>query len=201
MKPILVLYAAREGHARLVAAYLGTRIEARGLSADMLDTASVPPAFSLENYSAVIIAASVHHRRHAPEIVNFVKYHTPDLKNMPAAFLSISRSEARAQDVSARADRRTRAAADVHKMIEAFVRETGWSPPITKAVAGTLTDSKHRRLLRFVVKRSARQAGGAADTSKDHVYTDWIGLDLVVGELLLITLQAPTRTESERLAG
>jgi menaquinone-dependent protoporphyrinogen oxidase len=48
----------------------------------------------LSVYAAVILAASVHVGKHEPEIVRFVKDHLHELQGMPAAFLSVSLSQA-----------------------------------------------------------------------------------------------------------
>jgi menaquinone-dependent protoporphyrinogen oxidase len=43
--------------------------------------------------------------------------------------------------------------------------------------------TKYNFLIRFVMKRIARQAGASTDTSHDHDYTDWEGLDRILDEL------------------
>jgi hypothetical protein len=50
-------------------------------------------------------------------------------------------------------------------------------------VAGALLYSKYNPLVRFVMKRIAKEAGAATDTSRDYEYTDWVGLDRFVVEL------------------
>ena len=52
-----------------------------------------------------------------------------------------------------------------------------------KPVAGALLYSKYNPLVRFVMKRIAKEAGAAHDTSRDYEYTDWVGLDRFVDEL------------------
>ena len=69
-------------------------------------------------------------------------------------------------------------------MIDDFRAETGWRPKSTKAVAGALLYSKYNFLLRWIMKRISRQAGGTTDTSKDHEYTDWAALDRFVEEFV-----------------
>jgi menaquinone-dependent protoporphyrinogen oxidase len=143
----------------------------------------LPGAFSLENYSAAIVAASVHRARHEREIVDFVKKNRAALEGMPAAFLSVSLSEAGAEDETAPAERRAQAGADVRRMIEAFLAETGWHPGRIKAVAGALLYTRYNFLLRFIMKRIASQAGGGTDVSRDYDYTNWANLDEFVDEL------------------
>jgi menaquinone-dependent protoporphyrinogen IX oxidase len=63
MKPVLVLYATREGHTGRIAEHLAAAIRTRELSAQIVDAAHVPVGFSLDAYSAAIVAASVHRQR------------------------------------------------------------------------------------------------------------------------------------------
>ena len=57
MKPALILYATREGHTRRMADRLARGLLERGWTAGLL----------LKNYSAAIVAASVHTGKHERE--------------------------------------------------------------------------------------------------------------------------------------
>jgi menaquinone-dependent protoporphyrinogen oxidase len=184
MKPVLILYATREGHTRRVAEHLVGSLRGRGIAAETVDAAHIPNGFSLSRYCAAVIAASVHCGVHEREIIRFVKDHVEALNRMPAALLSVSLSEAGAEDRKSPLARRVQAAADVQRMIDALLKETGWRPGRIKAVAGALLFTKYNFLLRFVMKRISRQAGGATDTSKDHEYTDWKALDIFIDEFV-----------------
>jgi len=184
MEPILVLYATHQGQTQRIAEHIADSVRAHGLLADVVNAAHIPEGLSLDVYSAAIVAASVHLGRHEKEIVRFVKDHVKDLERIPTAFLSVSLSEAGAEDATAPPENRARAAADATRMIDAFLAETGWHPSSIKAVAGALLYTKYNFLLRFVMKRISRQAGGTTDTSKDHEYTDWVALDQLVDEFV-----------------
>jgi menaquinone-dependent protoporphyrinogen oxidase len=183
MKPILILYATREGQTRRIAEHLAATVRARGREAEVVDAAHLPAAFSLDRYSAAIVSASVHLARHEPQMVKFVKLHKAELESLPVIFLSVSLSEAGAEDPAAPPERRAQASADVERMIHGFLTETGWHPPKIKAVAGALLYTKYNFLLRFVMKRIARAAGASTDTSHDQEFTDWEALDRLVDEL------------------
>jgi menaquinone-dependent protoporphyrinogen oxidase len=183
-KPILVLYATREGQTRRIAEHLAATIRARDLSAEVVDARQVPPGFSVGAYEAAILTASVHLGKHEPEMVEFVKRHRAELERTPAAFLSISLSEAGAEDPAAPPERRAQSAADVERMIQEFLSETAWHPSHIHAVAGALLYTKYNFLVRFVMKIIAKRAGGSTDTSHDHEYTDWAALDRFVQELI-----------------
>jgi menaquinone-dependent protoporphyrinogen oxidase len=184
MKPILVLYATREGHTRRIAEHIAAAIRSRGYSADVIDAADIPPDFSMEVYEAVVIAASVHREKHEKEMVTFVRRFRDELECMPAIFLSVSLSEAGAEDPAASPAHRAQAAADVQKMIDAFLKETRWHPSKVRGVAGALSYSKYNFLVRFVMKRIAKAQGASTDTSHDHELTDWEALDHIVDELV-----------------
>ena len=184
MNPILVLYASREGHTRRIAEHIAATVRARGLEAIVVNAAQLPQGFSLDSYSAAIVAASVHVGKHEKEIVEFVKLHRAELEQIPAVFLSVSLSEALAEDPAATPEHRAQGAADVQKMIGVFLAETGWHPSKVRAVAGALSYSKYNFLVRFVMKGIAKSQGASTDTSRDHELTDWAALDHIVDEVV-----------------
>jgi menaquinone-dependent protoporphyrinogen oxidase len=182
MKPVLMLYATREGHTQQVAERIVAFFRTRGLAIELINAAHISAGFSLDQYCAAVIAASVHGGAHEREIVGFVKHHLNTLNQMPAAFVSVSLSEAGVEDETAPSERRVQAATNVKRTIDVFLKETGWHPGRIKAVAGALLFTKYNFILRFVMKCISRQAGGSTDTSTDHDYTDWNALDKFVGE-------------------
>ena len=82
-------------------------------------------AINLSDYAGVILAASVHAGAHEPEMVKFVKAHRAALEGMPAAFLSVTLSEAGAERTDATSLEHAQFVADVDQMIDKFLKETG----------------------------------------------------------------------------
>jgi len=121
-------------------------------------------------------------------MVQFVKRHIEELNRIPTAFLSVSLSEAGAEDTKAPQERRAQAVLDVRKMIEGFLVETGWHPTLVRAVAGALPYTKYNLLMRFIMKWISRRAGGDTDTSRDYEYTDWAAVERFAAEF-----EAPLR--------
>jgi len=181
MKPIAVLYATREGHTERIAEHVATRLRYRGLDAQFHNVRTLAD-FVLDRHEAVILAASVHTGKHESEMVRFVKQHRRELESLPAAFLSITLSEAGAERTDTTPEQHARFVADVNKVLDQFYAETGWHPEHVKPVAGALLYSKYNVLVRFVMKWIAKKAGGATDTSRDYEYTDWAALDRFVDE-------------------
>src|SRR5205085_2710291 len=147
-----------EGQTQRIAEHMADSVRAHGLLADVVNAAQIPEGFSLSAHSAAIVAASVHGGHHKKAIVRFVKDHVKELERIPTVFLSVSLSEARAEDAIAPPEKRARAAADATRMIDEFLAETGWRPSSIKAVAGALLYTKYNFLLRFVMKRISHQA-------------------------------------------
>jgi len=189
MKPIGILYATREGQTKRIADYLGSILDARGYEIESRNVRHSASAIRPDQYGAVILAASVHIGKHEPEMVRFVKEHLLELNCMPAAFVSVSLSQAGVELPHATPEQRAESAAGVREVLDRFYRDTGWRPEIVKPVAGALLYTKYNFLVRFIMKWIARKAGGSTDTSRDHEYTDWAALDQFV-EMFVKRLRA-----------
>jgi menaquinone-dependent protoporphyrinogen oxidase len=182
-KPVGVFYATREGQTQRIAEHVAAGLRSHGLNAEVKNVREISQPLDLDKFAASVLAASVHAGSHEPEMVRFVKDNLVQLERLPAAFLSVTLSEAGVERPNATAAERARFAADVQKMIDQFFSETGWRPKRVKPVAGALLYTKYSMLVRFVMKQIAKKAGGSTDTSKDHEYTDWAALDAFVVEL------------------
>jgi len=117
-------------------------------------------------------------------MAKFVKRHLNELQQIPTLFLSVSLSERTVEDPQAPAEKRAQAEADVARTIDSFLKETGWRPSHVAAVAGALLYSKYNFVIRFIMKRIAKNAGGPVDTSRDYEFTDWLKLDLLIAEFV-----------------
>jgi len=178
-----VFFATREGHTRKIADRIAADLRAHDVDVDVHDVRTLHSAIDWSQYAAACVAASVHGGRHEREVIEFARRHRDDLQRLGAAFVSVTLSEAGAEDPHAPAERRERSAADVQRLIDVFVEETGWRPGRSLAVAGALAYSRYNILLRFVMKRIARRQGASTDTSRDYEFTNWPALDRFVDGL------------------
>jgi menaquinone-dependent protoporphyrinogen oxidase len=177
-----VFYATREGHTKKVAERIAADLRARGALVDVYDVRD-NPAPDWNRYSTACLAASVHLGHHEKEMVAFAKMHRSALVRLDAAFVSVTLSEAGAEDPDRSAGDRRAAAEDAQRMIDVFVRDTGWQPEHALSVAGALAYSRYNLLVRFLMKRIARKAGAPTDTRRDYEFTDWPALDRFVDGL------------------
>lgn len=163
MASVLLLYGTSEGQTAAVAERMADVVEASGHDVVVLNAKHLPDDFTLADYDAAIVGASIHRGGHQKAIVRFVRDHVEQLNATPSAFFSLS--------LSAAGDEEGRGAAE--DLIGEFLDETGFEPDRTLSVAGALTYSEYGLLTKFVMKRIARKEGGDTDTSRDWEYTDW----------------------------
>ena len=197
-KTAAVLYATSEGHTRRVAERFASGLRARGIRARILDVRdAADPARAA--VAAVVLAASTHGGRHQRDMVRFARRYRSSIEAIPNAFISVSLSEAGAEDAALTDADREKHGAAVRSMIDRFVDDTGWRPRRVFPVAGALSYTRYNFVVRWVMKRIARRAQGATDASRDHVYTDWARLDRFAGAFadeVLEQMRAPETSTS-----
>lgn len=164
MNKILILYGSTEGQAAKIARYIGRVISEKGYMVDVLDGRTLPRNFSLEPYSAAIIGASMHISGYQKYIATFIQRHRTELERIPAAFFSVSLSEAYSQPEQK---------VHLQLLMTELMQKTGWHPQTIVSFAGALAYSKYGFFKRLVMKRIAQQVGASTDSSQDYEYTDW----------------------------
>ena len=180
-KKVLVLYATFHHHTRVIAERIASDLKALGFQVEISDVRS-RTAFEPGAYTAAVLAAPVHRSRHHKDMVAFVKENRAALEQLPAAFVSVTLSEAGAERRFVTPEQHRQSVADVQMMLDRFVAETGWHPTILKPVAGAISYTRYNFLLRFGIKQIAKKVRAGLDTSQDYDYTDYDALDDFVNE-------------------
>ena len=162
---ILVLYGTTHGHTVKIADAIAKTLRSQGASADVIDADADWP--EPEDYAAVVVAASVNAGRYQRRVRRWVRANAAALNARPTAFVSaclgvLQRDPQVQQEVAA--------------IMTRFLTASGWRPAATTTVAGALLYTRYNPLIRAVMKRIARKAGGDTDTSRDYEYTDWAAL-------------------------
>lgn len=176
VRRVAVFFATQEGHTREIAERIMLDLRKGGFDVDLHDVRHAL-TFDLKEYSAAVLAASVHRGNHEKEMIRFVRDHRQELGRMPTAFISVSLSEVGAERREATPAEHIQFVADVEMMMDKFFEQTGWHPAYVKPVAGALAYSEYNFFIRFIMKRIARKQGAGTDTSRDYDYTNWIDLD------------------------
>ena len=137
-----VFFATREGQTRKIADRIAADFRAHELAVDLHDVKGLHSPLDWPHYEVACVAASVHGGHHEPEMIDFVRRHREQLERLAAVFVSVTLSEAGAEDPGATPARRQQSAADAQRMIDVFVAETGWRPRRSLPVAGALASSR-----------------------------------------------------------
>jgi menaquinone-dependent protoporphyrinogen oxidase len=184
---VAVFFATREGQTSKIANRIAADLRAKGVAVDIVNVRTRAAPLDWSAYATAFVAASVHSGHHEREMIEFVRGSRDELRRIGTVFISVSMSEAGAEDLHASAERRERSEADAERMVDVFIKETGWKPERYLRVAGALLYTHYNFLVRFVMKRISRQNGGPTDTSRDYEFTDWPALDRFVDEVIAPT--------------
>ena len=177
-----VFYATREGQSQRVAERVAAGLRRRGAQADVINVKTAHGRVAVSGYQTAFVVASVHAGHHEKEMIEFVRGVRDGLTSVGASFLSLTLSQAGAEDPNATPAQRAAARNDALRMIDVFSRETGWHPARALPVAGALTYSKYNFLKKLIMKRIAHKAGFDGDTARDYEFTNWQAIDEFVDE-------------------
>ncbi len=167
MPRALLLYATTHGHTSKIASRVAETLRAHAVEVDVLDVKTAVDA-DPRDFDAVIVAASLHAGHHQRPIVDWVKSHRDALGGLSTAFLSVSLTAAEDSEEARAATR---------KSIQDFQDETGWSPGVAQAVAGSLQYREYDVFTRLLMRLKMRHGGHETDTAQDYEYTDWEALE------------------------
>ena len=162
MKRILILYGTTDGHTAKIAEALAETLRSTGAMVRVIDASRGHP--HPDGYDGVIVAASVRGGKYRKAVERWVRSHAGALNAKPAAFVSVSLGVLQQSPSVDTA---------LHAIVNSCLAATGWQPTVTKHVAGALLYTHYNWLIRRVMRRIARDAGGDTDTSRDYEYTDW----------------------------
>lgn len=163
MNRVLIVYGTTDGHTRNIAITISNELAQASIQADVVEAGTLSP--SLDDYAAVIVAASVHVGKYQKPVTQWVREHAPGFGRRPTAFVSVSLGVLRKGNA--------RVAAELDAIVQGFLDETGWTPTVTRYVAGALLYTRYNIFKRWMMRRIVAKAHGDTDISRDYDYTDW----------------------------
>lgn len=170
---VLIIYGTIEGQTGKIARFLADELGAAGHEADLVDTADMGAPISFAGVDKVILAASVHERKHPKWFEMCLAAQAERLAEQDTLLLSISL-------MAAFPDTRPEA----HEFVEEMKMRTGFAPTVEVLVPGAVRMSSYdyfsTQVLRHVVLR-----GGKYDLAEgDHEFTDWEALRTTLSAFL-----------------
>jgi menaquinone-dependent protoporphyrinogen oxidase len=190
MPRVLVIYGTTDGHTAKVSQAIEATLRGAGIDVDVID-ASINTR-SPEHYAGVVVAASVHGGQFQPATRRWVRAHAHTLRGRPTAFVAVCLAVLHSEDPKVQRD--------LAAVLERFYTTTGWRPTVSKTVAGALLYTRYNWLMRQIMKRIVRKAGGDTDTSRDYEYTDWADLRRFVEQFALRLPDAKAPSPVRRVA-
>ena len=178
----LIVYGSTQGQTHKIADFVADRWRSQGHDVAVFDAAETIAVVDPLRYDATLVAASLHAAGYQQSVARFAKEHGAALSSGPSAFVSVSLSAA-GNDPSDRAG--------LARCDEEFFAKTGWRPPRVHHAAGAFAYTRYNLLVRWYMKRIARQRGVSTDTSRDCEFTDYAALGQFADEFTAAaTMQA-----------
>ncbi len=171
MAKVVVVYGTTEGHTRRVAKRAAARLRAAGLETEVHDATALEGPVVSAGLAGVLIAASVHHRRHQAAVTHFIHTNLERLRQLPTAFISVSLTAALPD-----ATYQDEARSYVNELLDA----TGWRPDATLRLAGALKYAEYDFFKRLLLGLLERRLGAGVVGGEDAEFTDWEALDRFV---------------------
>lgn len=171
---ILFAYGTTEGQTKKIAHHVEATLKSDGHSCTTHSCDETRDVPDVATFDAVIIAGSVHQKRHQPEITAFIEGQHAALASKPGAFISVSLS---ITDPDGKAE--------AQQYVDDFVTETGWTPTATHLAAGAVRFLEYDFFKEFTVKQIVMRGQTVPDKSAGNPeYTDWDALDSFVRSFL-----------------
>ncbi len=174
---VLIAYGSIEGQTKKVAKYVEDLIRDAGAKVTVFDTGDRSQEPALEAVDQVILAASVHERRHPKDFETFVFSNRKELAEKQVLLVSVSLKAAfeNGQD-------------EARDYVDEMLLRTGLEPTEVQLVAGAIRRSSYdfyaSEVLRHVVLKGQRFDPNV----RDYEFTDWDAL----GDGVKSFLQGPT---------
>ena len=170
---VLISFASTEGQTRKIAERIAVHARELGHEASIYDTATLLNVPSIDAFDAVIVAASVHEKRHQDSTTNFTIAHRDQLHLMPSAFISVSLSAA-TEDGQAEA----------RGYVDRFITNTRWLHPKILMLGGALRLSETDYFQQQVLKDVLMKRGDTLAVDIDYEFTDWEALEIFIKDFL-----------------
>ncbi len=170
---LLVLYASVEGHTRKIADFVQTCAEGLGHRVRLIDVGVKGATADFDDADQVILAASVHRKRHPDEFEKFVRTHKDALEAHRTLFLSISLCAGYPEGLE-----------EARTYVEDMSARTGFAPSADMLVGGALQFAKYADYEAWVVRFIAVGMKRHEELEEDRELTHWDALKARVSEFL-----------------
>ncbi|MEM9475791.1 MAG: flavodoxin domain-containing protein [Pseudomonadota bacterium] len=162
---LLILFATIEGQTRKIADHLAQAAEEMGHTVVMHDADTDDVGLALGGVDRVVLAASVHRRRHPQSFEKLVQSQADALKGLPTLLYSVSLCAAFDEGLK-----------EAQTYVDEMCDRTGFVPSETVLVGGALQFDKYQDYEAWIVRYIALGLRNYDKAEGDREFTDWDAL-------------------------
>ncbi|WP_299847344.1 flavodoxin domain-containing protein [uncultured Roseovarius sp.] len=170
---VLIIFATIEGQTGKIVRFLADEIRAAGHEVELVDAADKTVPVSFDGVDKVILAASVHERRHPKPFEVFLAAQQEQLEALETLLISVSLMAAFPDTLD-----------EAQEFVTEMKMRTGFTPGSEALVAGAVRTGSYdyfaSQVLRHVVLKGHEYDLGQGD----HEFTEWEGLKGTLSEFM-----------------
>lgn len=175
---VLVAYGSIEGQTGKIARFVEQTVRDNVEKVTLYNTANYPGPVDLTEFTTIILAASVHERRHPVAFEAFLSANKKTLSDKRTLLLSVSLSAAFDEGLE-----------EAQDFLDEMKLRTGFNPNAELLVAGAVRPESYgyyeTQVVQFVVLKDREEDVA----TKEREFTDWQAIRAVVEEFLIGTSQ------------
>lgn len=162
---ILIAYATVEGQTEKIARFVETRIKENGERVTVYATSQEPGEIAVEDFDKVILAASVHERRHPADFEVFLTANRDQLDRRKTLLLSVSLSAAFPEGLE-----------EAQDYVDEIKMRTELDPDVEVLVAGAVRKKRYDYYATQVLRHVVLRGRNFDPNVQEHEFTDWDSL-------------------------
>ena len=162
---VLIIYATTEGQTRKISEHVADQLREAGHEVALRHCADWQSDFHIGEFDRVILAGSVHQKRHQRELEIFVPAHLSELAGKPTLFISVSLFAAYPDGM-----------AEAQTYVDEFLETAKWRPSGVVLAAGALRYDEYDYFMEQIVRHVVLEGREDAGSRGEHEFTDWKAL-------------------------
>ena len=170
---ILIAFATIEGQTEKIAGFVADTVREHGHDVWLMDTTDRTAPVSFDGVDRVVLAASVHERKHPKPFEVFLTAHAEDLAARPCLLLSVSLSAAFPEGME-----------EAHEYVVEMKMRTGLKTSAEVLVPGAIRTHRYDYYARQVLRHVVMRGKDYDDSQTEHEFTDWDALKMEVVRFL-----------------
>ncbi|WP_432256542.1 flavodoxin domain-containing protein [Limimaricola sp. AA108-03] len=170
---VVILFASLEGQTRKISHFAQDMLRNAGHDVALFDAAGKTAGIDLENADRIILAGSVHERRHPMALEVFIAAHRHALEARPTLLISVSLSAAFPEGLEEAED----------YLVEMMMR-TRFTPSHRALVAGAVRTREYDYFARQVVRHVVLRGRDYDPNEEEHEFTDWVRLGAALRDFM-----------------